>query len=280
MIFISALISLLLAPILPSLTFVSDGIREGAFRGVYGEKNAAARLNAFALLMYIALPSKNKITNILALSSLLVVIMTKSVTALIILMLGVFTYFVLRYMFVASKGLLRLSFLYISIYASFLIVLKYLSDYILLFLGRDPDLTDRIIIWELLSTAIYSEFSFGYGFGAFWGSVGSDEFIERWGYIGNAHNGYFEILLAGGVFLLLPFLLLSINLFSSLIASSTKLISNYVQLNLTVMSLTVLFLMYVVNFVAFIIPNHRSAEMMFFLLISASFFVRNKYGNA
>lgn len=271
--FISAAISLILGIIFPSQTFVKDGLREGAFMGVYGEKNAAARLNAFGLLLYLSLPNKTKIFNFLAFCSLAVVILTKSVTALIILVLGYFTFIFFKTSFKSSNGSFYFCLFSIFFYAFFLLALKYISDYILIFLGRDPDLTDRLLIWELLSDAISEEFYHGYGFGAFWGSIGSDEFIERWGYIGNAHNGYFEILLAGGVFLFIPFLLLLLVLLFSLVVSALKDLSCIQNFNVSIMSLVIVIIMLIINTVAFIIPNHRSAEMLFFLLITTSLFV-------
>ncbi|MEP3525118.1 MAG: O-antigen ligase family protein [Hyphomicrobiales bacterium] len=66
----------------------------------------------------------------------------------------------------------------------------------------DPTITSRTYIWEFSSEMINREPLFGYGFGAFW-STGVDgvafreapDFIKK---LGQAHNGYIDIILQIG----------------------------------------------------------------------------------
>jgi exopolysaccharide production protein ExoQ len=65
-------------------------------------------------------------------------------------------------------------------------------------LGRDATLTDRTVIWELLVEFIQERPLFGWGYGAFWLSDMAVWFIERWGALDHAHNGYMDLCLELG----------------------------------------------------------------------------------
>lgn len=47
----AAFIGLILAVVMPNVAFIAGGIRDGAFKGIFSEKNAGARLNAIAILL-------------------------------------------------------------------------------------------------------------------------------------------------------------------------------------------------------------------------------------
>jgi O-antigen ligase len=167
----------------------------------------------------------------------------------------------------ASLNLARLVLLLIALtiggYLTFL-----LYEFLLGLLGRDANLTNRTIIWQLLEPYILDEFTFGYGFGAFWASDAVSNFLDRWGFIGNAHSGYYEAILQGGIVSILILFAIVVNavylLFKSYVYDKSG--------DLSTTLLPIILVQVVVNYVGFIILNHNSVDMFIFLL---AFFIAN-----
>jgi O-antigen ligase len=134
-------------------------------------------------------------------------------------------------------------------------------------LGRDPSLTDRTLIWDLLTPYIDERFLKGYGFGAFWASDDADDFIKRWGYIGNAHSGYLETLLNGGLIQLIALLLL----FTEALLKQYRAITSEQSAQVRACALVIIGLFIITNYVAYVIPNYRSAEFLVFCTLALSF---------
>lgn len=69
--------------------------------------------------------------------------------------------------------------------------------------GRDITLTGRTYLWNLMLREISAHFWFGVGYGGFWlgfeGASGQIVSLVKWGYPGQAHNGYLDILNELGV---------------------------------------------------------------------------------
>jgi O-antigen ligase len=133
--------------------------------------------------------------------------------------------------------------------------------------GRDPSLTDRTLIWELLGPFIDGQFLKGYGFGAFWSSPDADGFITRWGYIGNAHSGYVETLLNGGVIQLTALALM----FGEALLKQYRAVTANQTAQFRASALVIIGLFAVTNYVAYVIPNYRSAEFLVFCTLALSF---------
>jgi len=133
--------------------------------------------------------------------------------------------------------------------------------------GRDPSLTDRTLIWELLQPLIDDQFLKGYGFGAFWASADADAFITRWGYIGNAHSGYVETLLNGGLIQLIALLLM----FAQTLSKRYRAITADQSARYQACALVIIGLFVVTNYVAYVIPNYRSGEFLIFCVLSLTF---------
>ncbi|MGQ8365241.1 O-antigen ligase family protein [Glaciecola sp. 1036] len=261
---LAAVIGLIEAVISPSSAFVSSGIRAGAFTGMYFDKNGGARVYAYALLLLFGLgfyKQKWGMYGFLILS--LCLLMTRSATATVLVVAGITMLFVFK----AFKGknatinFLRFGLLAIlSIICVYALMLAY--EFILSLLGRDPGLTNRTIIWELLDKYIMEEFFFGYGFGAFWASDAVSGFMERWGFIGNAHSGYYEVMLNIGA---IGFIILA----GIMLFSFFRLIQSFIfdrDISLSTTLFVILILQAVVNYIGFIILNHNSVDMFLYLI--------------
>lgn len=70
-------------------------------------------------------------------------------------------------------------------------------------IGRDVTLTGRAYLWELMLREVRHHPWFGTGYGGFWlgleGASGQIAYLVKWGYPGQAHNGYLDILNELGV---------------------------------------------------------------------------------
>jgi len=86
-----------------------------------------------------------------------------------------------------------------------------LTDMVIRALGRDPDLTGRTDIWELVLNQNTNPLV-GQGFYMFWDSSKGEAVIDSFMRINSAHNGYLETYLDGGIIgvaLLVLFLLVA-----------------------------------------------------------------------
>lgn len=263
-VFITSCIGILEAILSPQTAFISSGIRAGAFTGFYFDKNTGARVYTYSLLIIVGLRFYKErwgIAALLTISTCLV--MSRSATAAVMLFAGCLLILMFKYLRAntASMNFLRLGLLIFSfIIGGYILFLFY--DVLLEFLGRDSTLTDRTIIWRLLEPYILEEFIFGYGFGAFWASDAVFSFLDRWAFIGNAHNGYYEAMLHGGLVCLL---ILSAIILKSLYQLFRIFIyDKHGDLSATLIA--IFFLQIAVNYIGFIILNHNSVDMFIFLL--------------
>ncbi|WP_285431076.1 O-antigen ligase family protein [Pseudomonas sp. fls2-241-R2A-110] len=266
---VAALIGLILALVMPSAAFISGGIRDGAFKGIFTEKNAGARLNAVAILLLLPMiRQRNRWALFCSFFSFIAIVLAQSATGVVLIIAGTVSYGYFLALIRLRVHRSRLAFLGCTLL--YLSVCLFLYDYSAVLLelaGRDPSLTDRTMIWELLGPFVDNHFLKGYGFGAFWSSIDADEFITRWGYIGNAHSGYVETLLNGGIIQLTALtLLLAEALFKQYRAVTANQSAQYRASALVIIGLFV-----VTNYVAYVIPNYRSAEFLVFCTLALSF---------
>jgi len=61
-------------------------------------------------------------------------------------------------------------------------------------LGRQPDLTTRVPMWEDLLKMVKNPLV-GFGYESFWMGARQQIVLERWGLYSNAHNGYIQMYL-------------------------------------------------------------------------------------
>lgn len=247
------------------------GDREAGFRGIFNDKNGAARLYAYGLILAIGLKQYQTKLQLCGLAILVLALsLSQSASAIVLAAIG--SGLIMLFRTLKTKGKQQNLVRFILAIATIL-VLSYLFTilytFILEFLGRDPNLTNRSIIWELITPSIEEKLYQGYGFGTFWASSASSGFIERWGFIGNAHSGYFEVMLHGGLvafgfFVYLIFIFIS-RIFWTYINKPAE--------SLNELLLALLIVQLIGNYVAYIILNHNSADMFIF---SLSFFISGK----
>lgn len=266
---VAALIGLILAVFMPGVAFLSGGIRDGAFKGIFAEKNAGARLNAIAILLLLPMiRQRNRWALFCSFFSLIAILLAQSATGVALIISGIASYGYFLTLIRLRINRSQLAFLGCTLL--YLLGCLYIYDNVAMFLemaGRDPSLTDRTMIWELLAPFVDEQWLKGYGFGAFWASPEADIFINRWGYIGNAHSGYVETLLNGGIIQLTALaLLLGEALFKQYRAVTANQSAQFRASALVIIGLFI-----VTNYVAYVIPNYRSAEFLVFCTLALSF---------
>jgi exopolysaccharide production protein ExoQ len=263
---VTAVLGIIYGIIAPDKAFKLEGIRAGAFLGVYVDKNAGARIYAYAIILILGLSLyKTRIQQFLLVSLVCCLLLTQSATAAVMVFFGasLTTLFKVMRTSLASKNLARFFVLFAAlVLGSFIVFYSY--EFILELLGRDPTLTDRRVIWELMDKYVENEPIFGYGYGAFWSSSAVADFLERWGYIANAHSGYYEALLHGGVLCLGM-------LFIIMIKTLINLTKQYIYTDegdIPAILIPIFIIQIVVNYVGFIILNHTVFDMFLFTIIS------------
>lgn len=247
-----------------TLTFgLSD--RVVGFKGIFSDKNSAARVYAYGLLLLIGLGKYKTKSDIVCIAFLsLAIALSQSATAVVMVALGTSLMFLFRAFNgkqVQHNVLRFLVLIVLLVVAAFIIAEAY--EFILSVLGRDPTLTNRSIIWSLIDPLIQNELILGYGYGAFWVSDAALPFLDRWGFIGNAHSGYREIMLHGG--------LVGIGLLLTLIffqlTKAAKLYVSATFTNLSSLLLMMVIVQVVVNYIAYVIINHNSFDMFLYLIV-------------
>lgn len=266
---VAALIGLIFAVIMPHAAFVSGGIRDGAFKGIYSEKNEGARINAIAILMLLPMIyQRNRWAIICSFFSLVAILLAQSATGVALIFFGTASYWYFLTMIRLRINRSRAAFFSTTVIYLMICLFLY-GNYALLLrlLDRDPSLTDRTLIWEILTPMVDAEFIKGYGFGAFWTSRSAEAFITRWGYIGNAHSGYVETLLNGGAVQLAAL----ITMLVEVLIKQYRAVTAGQSAQLRASALVITGLLIVTNYVAYVIPNYRSAEFLVFCTLALSF---------
>lgn len=268
----AALLGLLIALINPGMAFGGEGERAYTFRGIFFDKNGGARFYAYSLIILYALGFKLHLKWLLPSGVLgLCILMANSVSAVILTIIGISLVILFNRLHSNSANLnLRRVFLALIIIGMSAVIINFAYNFILELFGRDPNLTNRALIWALLDEYIQEKPVLGFGFGAFWASSAVEGFVERWGFIGNAHSGYYETILNGG---LVGLSLLFILLFKTI----SDLLKNYVYSSkdeLIALCLSITLIQIIANYVGFVILNHNSLDMF---LLSIVIFISSQY---
>jgi O-antigen ligase len=231
-----AFLSLIWIVLIPSQG-IDHELHIGAWRGLWKDKNGFGAIMAMgavsALAASIHVPKRRRFWLGLSLLSVFLVIKSTSGTSLLMVLLGIFSMFVI---FIASRGPI-IATVVIWGGVSFLLIVGLLlwQDPSLAFkaISKDPTLTGRIFIWEGIDKVMESRPWLGYGYGVVWTDMG---FWSPLAWITSiagfrafhAHSDWYEVWLAlGGVGLALyvffAFDLMIKALLSSVISSSSYL---------------------------------------------------------
>lgn len=209
--------SLVMIIAFPNLGIVSDDYAleyERMYRGVFDNKNALSSSCVIFLIVFVyctALfrnPWMRTINVLMILVSAWLIIISDAVTSYIVVMALVTG---IIFSVVASRSsFMRFPVLVGGIWGGILLVVVLFTFYdsITLAFDRDPTLTSRTVIWKFALQYIQMRPLQGYGYGAFWETLGRPLAALH---AVHAHNGYLNALLDFGLvgFLPLMFLLLS-----------------------------------------------------------------------
>lgn len=198
--FIVLIWSILFSVLLPRYG-VEQAAHAGAWRGIFGHKNHFGAVMSFITIIFVMyrslMPSDKKWIGSGAVAlSLVLVVLSKSTTALIntaVLIFALFLYQTIRLRYI----LLVPAFISIVTFGGVVthIYLTYTEELFAL-IGKDPSLTGRADIWEFVWDMIEKRPFLGYGFTAFWNGLdGPSAYViraARWD-VPSAHNGLLEL---------------------------------------------------------------------------------------
>ena len=215
---IAAFVALLLCAI-SVVVFPSVGIdayQQGAWRGVFGQRNNCAAACTLFLTVALHAPTRGIVEKLIRASVLLLsivfIVMSGSRTGWLLAALAVVLTYILRFT-ARIRSLDRILFLLVlAVPVSLAVVVA--STYfnqILAVLDKDPTLTQRTIIWAQVVPSIAKHPLVGYGYSAFWAGLHGESIqtILTTGWMqGQAQDGYLDILLQVGLLGLVPTVLL------------------------------------------------------------------------
>ncbi|MGO4891718.1 O-antigen ligase family protein [Flavobacterium sp. W21_SRS_FM6] len=236
--------------------------RSSALRGIYSDKNGAARVYAYGLIVFIAITDKFTKLDYIKLSVFVLALsLSQSASAIIMGILGIAIITLIR--LARGRGNQQ-SFNRLAVLIIFSIIgiglLSVVYEYVLDLMGRDANLTDRAIIWQLLAPSLEDEYWLGFGFGAFWASDAVKGFLQVWQFLGNAHSGFIETRLNAGMLGLAALFLLLI----SFLRKALQLFFNTNTSKISVVFFAVLIVQTVINYAGYVILNHNSFDMFLF----------------
>ena len=212
-IFAAVLLSWIGVFVVPGLAIhqASDALEQqlaGAWRGHFGHKNTTAAAMVYAVFfgLYLIRAKSAFYGAALTLAAFVFLLNSGSKTSVAMLpaIMGIAWVF-------ERAGSLRLMVVVVPLaLMNYILMSAALSDGfrdLLVSIGVDPTFTDRTAVWRLAIDAVAQKPVTGYGFQAFWqmdGLVYGESGDTNWAVTAaNAHNGYLEQLINGGLPLLL-----------------------------------------------------------------------------
>jgi exopolysaccharide production protein ExoQ len=194
--------SLIVAVVMPALGLDYDG----RLRGVFAHKNALGGYAAlsFLVLVSVLLETKYRSKMVAISDGLLVVIciacmaFARSAAVIPVLMIALPLLLVGRIIRIGDFGVLALVPIVMIIAGIALAAAVYNSAAIAAILGKDPDISGRILVWDFAFRMILEHPWLGYGYEAFWVGEGSPGAVFwRLSHLGvpHAHNGYLQLTL-------------------------------------------------------------------------------------
>lgn len=192
---------------------VMEGYHEGAWRGIFGQKNSLARVMALAVpILLIGIRARKHILiyGLGAVGAGALLLGTRSATGLAVTVALVIGLPLIRWVRVRKELVVPLAIVATITGAAVVTVLIKNLAAIIQALGRDPTLTGRTYVWHHVVSAIMERPVQGYGYGGFWlGWEGPSRSIWAAGdwSPNDSHNGFLDLLLdlglIGGVLFLI-----------------------------------------------------------------------------
>jgi O-antigen ligase len=194
---------------------IAGGIHAGAWTGIYSDKNALGRYMALAALVFMSLamhPEGSRSAWLSVGVCAVLVVLSRSTTALVAMacalgMIGVMP--LLR-----QRGLIFLSFVIslavLLVNSALLILLNFGTATNVL--GKDPSLTGRVPLWNVLVQNVWQKPLLGHGYNAFWTAEDGQPSALQFDVTGawdvwHAHNGFLDLALELGLIGLVIFLI-------------------------------------------------------------------------
>jgi exopolysaccharide production protein ExoQ len=201
---IGGVLSLVAVAMNPSFA-IAEGWHEGAWQGIYHHKNALGRCMALAVIAWFLLPTGSGRQSILrwavVLASLVVLVMSDSATALIMVLVVVAAVIGLQTVSLRVGRILALALLCTAIAAPLLASASSQAESLLGAFGRDDTLTGRTHLWQEVIAEIRKSPLIGVAYGGFWQGLenGAGGIWLPGGWTPNdAHNGFLDLWLELG----------------------------------------------------------------------------------
>jgi len=185
---------------------VMHEIHPGAWSGGWGEKNAMGGHAARAAFLFAFLAWRDKphrrwwVGGLMI--SLLLVVLSKSATALLGASLGLGVLMAAWWMLKGRRWSLALAWGVVCVVGAAAMIYAVAPEVLLGVIGRDATLTGRTNIWVELGAAIEKKPALGYGYLAFWGLDSEPRYwFERavdWN-APSGHNGWLDLAISLGV---------------------------------------------------------------------------------
>ena len=191
----------------PETGIMSGGELEGNWRGIYPHKNVFGFAMAIAVFVQLQLIATERRKHVSAYFwvcfYLILVILSRSTTALIMSMLYIFV--AINYIIWKKNKLFGYNMLLVTIFALILLLPAFLLDldFFLGVFGKDSTLTGRTDVWDAVIELIGQKPVSGWGYRAMWIPTDSvtvwvDRRTGEWG-APSAHNAFLEITLELGL---------------------------------------------------------------------------------
>ncbi|RMF56769.1 MAG: O-antigen ligase family protein [Bacteroidetes bacterium] len=184
-------------------------ILQGGWRGVMVNKNVLGRTIGFAVIVFFILRKyvyRGRAKKIMLVGSIMAFVMlvgSRSVTSLFAVILAYLLLIVLSFQ-MRFAAYLRVAIFSVSVallVPGMIMFVTYFEDILAVF-GKNATLTGRIPLWSALLPYVMDRFWLGYGYGAFWASMGGPiVYLYRlfsW-LPTHAHNGYLDVWIDIGI---------------------------------------------------------------------------------
>jgi exopolysaccharide production protein ExoQ len=212
--FLSLLLCVLTVVFFPSVGL--DANQQGAWRGIFGQKNNCSTVCALFLVVGLHARSRGLIDQLVRIGviflSALFIIMSNSRTGWIVAILAIALTYGVRFIArIRSLDRLLLLLLLIVPFVFAAISIHEHFNSILAAMDKDPTMTQRTIIWAETLPSIAKHPFLGYGYSAFWAGLNGESMhaVLATGWMeGQAQDGYLEVLLELGVLGLIPLIAL------------------------------------------------------------------------